>query len=130
MSAGDDHSLVLLEGGAVLSFGYGGRGQLGHGGQEIQLTPKPIAALRGKKVLQVSAGQGHSLVLLEGGTAMSFGDGHVGGLHRSALGHQQWTPRLVESNRPSVCAVEVAAGCAHSALLGRFDGVSTSLSYV
>jgi alpha-tubulin suppressor-like RCC1 family protein len=40
VSAGSAHSLVLTEAGAVLSFGLGAQGCLGHGDQEHQRTPK------------------------------------------------------------------------------------------
>ena len=47
--------MALLEGGEVLTFGTGD-GQLGHGDTQDQLLPKVVEALRGKKVLQISAG--------------------------------------------------------------------------
>ena len=66
-----------------MSFGYGDDGQLGHGDEERQHTPKLIEALRGKKVLQISAGENHSLVLAEGGAeVLSFGSGLDGQLGR------------------------------------------------
>eukprot|EP00966_Prymnesium_polylepis_P248040 5735447-Prymnesium_polylepis.1 len=41
VAAGGGHSLVLAASGAVYSFGFGGRGQLGHGvGDGTQLMPK------------------------------------------------------------------------------------------
>ena len=47
VAAGCGHSLVLTDGGTVLSFGQGEDGKLGHGDQEDQLVPKVIEALRG-----------------------------------------------------------------------------------
>ena len=44
--------LLLLEAGGVMSFGCGRHGQLGHGDDENQHTPKLVEALRGKKVLK------------------------------------------------------------------------------
>ena len=118
VSAGNMHSLVLLEGGRVMSFGNGDHGRLGHGDDEDQYTPKLIEALRGKEVLQVSAGGYHSLLLLAGGSAMSFGCGWSG-----QLGHgdeeQQYTPKLIEAAARGVCVAEVAVGCQSSVLLGR-----------
>ena len=73
VSAGGDCSWVLLETGTALSFGVGHRCCLGHGDTEDQLAPKVVEALWGKRVLQVSAGQSHVLVLLEGGSVLSFG---------------------------------------------------------
>ena len=64
---------MLLEGGAVVSFGFGHRGQLGLGDEENRRTPTRINSLMGQKALQVSAGLQHSLVLLDGGGVVSFG---------------------------------------------------------
>ena len=85
---------------------------------EQQLTPKIIEALRGKKALQVSAGEQHSLVLLEGGGAMSFGSGWDGRLGHGDEEHQR-TPKLIEAAARGVRVVEVAAGCSSSVLLGQ-----------
>ena len=75
VSAGGSHSLVLMEAGAVLSFGCGGHGRLGHGDYNQQLSPKVIEALGGARVVAVSAGYIHSLALTEVGTVLSFGCG-------------------------------------------------------
>jgi hypothetical protein len=90
VSAGEYHSLVLTEAGAVLSFGGGGQGagnsRLGHGDGEEQHTPtKAIEALSGEHVVAVAAGRLHSLVLTEAGAVLSFGFGDLGG-----LGHGAW----------------------------------------
>ena len=115
VAAGGFHSLVLLEDGKVVSFGNGGCGQLGHGNEEHQLAPKEIEALRGRQVTQVSGGRHHSLVLLEDGEVLSFGDGEGG-----RLGHGdhevQCTPKAIEALRGRRVA-EVAASCTHSFLL-------------
>ena len=101
-----------------MSFGFGEDGRLGHGDMEHQHTPNLTQALRGKEVLQVSAGYLHSLVLLEGGGVMSFGDERDG-----RLGHgdeeNQHTPKLTEAAARGVRVVEVAAGNCISALLGQ-----------
>ena len=73
ISAGNGLSLVLMEDGEVFSFGFGCGGLLGHGDDEGQLLPKVVAALQGKRAVQISAGHGHSLVLMEGGGVFSFG---------------------------------------------------------
>ena len=75
ISAGSRHSLVLLESGAVMSFGDHGCGKLGHGVNQHQVTPKLIEATRHKKVVQVSAGLSHSLLLTESAEVLAFGSG-------------------------------------------------------
>ena len=49
---------MLVEGGEVYSFGIGEDGRIGHGDEEDQSLPKLIAALQGKRVVQVSASSG------------------------------------------------------------------------
>ena len=125
VSAGDDHSLALLERGEVYSFGYGNHGQLGHGDEQNQLLPKLIAALQGKRVVQVSGGERHSLALLEGGEVYSFGCGCNG-----QLGHgdhyNQLAPKLIAATSTEQArAVEVAAGARWSLLLKEDGGVIT-----
>ena len=45
VSAGGAHSLAITADGAVLSWGEGASGQLGHGDQQDQLLPKKIEGL-------------------------------------------------------------------------------------
>ena len=73
VSAGDYHSLVLTESGEVYSFGYGYYGQLGHGDKEKQTLPTLIEAMRGKRVVQVSAGCCSSVMMLESGEVLECG---------------------------------------------------------
>ena len=85
VSAGNHHSLVLTDDGAVLSFGYGLH-FLGHGDEVDQytsiVTPKVISELQGIRVVAVATGYYHSLVLTAAGEVFSFGYGRHG-----ALGH-------------------------------------------
>ena len=115
VSAGRLHSLVLTESGEVYSFGDGFQGQLGHGDNKRQTLPKLIEAMRGKKVVQVSAGTYHSLVLTESGEVYSFGDGLQG-----QLGHgdtdNQTLPKLIEAMQDKEVA-QISAGFLHSLLL-------------
>ena len=126
VSAGDFHSLALVRGGDVYSFGAGSFGRLGHGNQLNQLLPKLIAALQGTRVVQVSAGQMHSLALAEGGEVYSFGRGRHG-----QLGHGDVEDQLVPTLIPATATrqgrvVEVAAGARWSLLLQE-DGEVASL---
>ena len=73
VSVGRQHSLVLTEAGAVLSFGLGELGQLGHGDDERQHTPKVIEALRGERVVAVAGGQCHYVCVLQDGRAFGWG---------------------------------------------------------
>ena len=128
VSAGSDHSLLLLSGGGVMSFGFGGHGRLGHGDAEGCAAPKLIAALRGKNARQVSAGGCHSLVLLEGGGVLAFGQGSHGELGReiSMPVEDAETPRPIAVSALLGRKVrQVAAGGWHSLVLQEAGGVAS-----
>jgi len=82
VSAGERHSLALTADGAAWSWGYGGEGQLGHGGQQAQLLPKKVENLAGQRVVAVSAGEAHSLALTADGAVFTWGKGES-----DCLGH-------------------------------------------
>ena len=98
VAIGHNHVLVLTDEGAVLSFGDGDAGQLGHGDRANQREPKVIEALRGVRVVAIAMGQDHSLVLTDEGAVLSFGHGGHG-----RLGHgdrkTQRTPKEIEALR-------------------------------
>jgi alpha-tubulin suppressor-like RCC1 family protein len=73
--AGDLHSMLLTEAGAVYSFGCGEEGQLGHSDMEHQSTPRMIEALRGVNVTAIAAGSATSLAVAAGRTAYGWGSG-------------------------------------------------------
>ena len=124
VSAGQWHSLVLTESGEVYSFGDGSDGRLGHGDQEDQNLPKLIEAMRGKRVVQVSAGGYHSLVLTESGEVYSFGNGRYGQLGHGDVKNQT-LPKLIKAipNKEVIEAIpnnkvaQISAGYQHSLLL-------------
>ena len=115
VSAGSDHSLALTADGAVWSWGYGGRGRLGHGDQQDQLLPKKIEAFVGQRVVAVSAGGAHSLILTADGSVWSWGNGVYG-----LLGHgdrqRQLLPKKIEAFAGQR-VVAVSAGERHSLAL-------------
>ena len=62
IAAGDWHSMVLTDGGAVLSFGYGADCGLGHRDNDDRLWPEVIEALLDKTVVAIAAGSSDSMV--------------------------------------------------------------------
>ena len=116
ISAGSSHSLVLNEAGEVLSFGIGRFGRLGHGDEENQHTPKVVEALRGVRIVNISAGAGHSLVLTEAGEVLSFGVRRLGGLLGRGDGEHQHTPKVVEALR-GMRIVNIRASLTHNLVL-------------
>ena len=115
VSARDCHNLAITADGAVWSWGGGGGGQLGHGDGGIQLQPKKMEALAGRRVVAVSAGLHHSLALTSSGAVWSWGYGGDG-----RLGHgdaqDQLLPKKVEAFAGQR-VVAVSAGAYHSLAL-------------
>ena len=119
IAAGEAHSLLLAHTGAVFSFGWGDGGQLGHGNQRDQSTPKMIKALLGVCVVAIAAGHKHSLVLTDEGAVLSFGigdDGQLGHGDEPLDKRFQYKPRVIEALR-GMRVLAVAAGGDHSLVL-------------
>ena len=139
VSAGDDHSLVLTARGEVYSFGRSHNrdrddslcGALGHGRydqwhmeDENEHKPTLIEALRPPcaRAVQVAAGKSHSLVLLENGMVVSFGDdfyshasqGHAG--HGDDNGYPTVIAALQDTRATSVAAGLRGAFVVHSSV--------------
>ena len=112
MSAGDYHSLAITADGAVWSWGGGAYGRLGHGDEQNQLLPKKVDALTGQRVVAVSAGGVHNLVITADGGVWSWGTGDFG-----KLGHgdrqRQLLPKKLEAFADQR-VVAVSAGEHHS----------------
>lgn len=116
IAAGTDHSMVLTDAGAVLSFGGGEFGQLGHGvRRECQIEPKVIEALRGVRVVAMAGGLTHSMVLTDAGKVLSFCAGSYGKLGHGD-GEGQLEPKVIEALGDRR-VVAIAAGSYHSMVL-------------
>ncbi|KAK3211431.1 hypothetical protein Dsin_016137 [Dipteronia sinensis] len=60
ISAGASHSVALLSGNIVCSWGRGEDGQLGHGDAEDRLSPTQLSALDGHEIVSVTCGADHT----------------------------------------------------------------------
>jgi alpha-tubulin suppressor-like RCC1 family protein len=102
---------VWTEEGELFTFGQGGFGQLGHGGQPRELVPRLVQALVGKKVIGASAGMWHTASRTEAGELFTFGSEISGGLggKQDELGRGWWTrsrkhePRARQAESPKRC---------------------------
>lgn len=73
VACGDSHSLALNRWGEVFSWGSDDFGQLGHQlGSTIQNVPKLIRSLTKYNVVQIAAGQKHSVALTNGNVFFFF----------------------------------------------------------
>ena len=120
IAAGNHHSLALSADGVLWSFGRGFKGRLGHGDDGVDRTrPTAVAALRGKRVTAIAAGDMHSIVLTEEGGCYgcyTFGDGSYGQLGYGTHGESQLSPQRIRT-LPEEPLVTVSAGDAHSLVL-------------
>ncbi|KAG6721473.1 hypothetical protein I3842_03G113300 [Carya illinoinensis] len=60
ISAGASHSVVLLSGSIVCSWGRGEDGQLGHGDAEDRFSPTQLSALDDREIVSVTCGADHT----------------------------------------------------------------------
>jgi len=78
VSAGQSHSLALLENGTVMAWGANTEGELGNGTMTESDVPVEVKGLI--EVTAISAGYEHSLALLKDGTVMAWGENFSGQL--------------------------------------------------
>ena len=80
----------------MFSWGEGDDGKLGHGSRNNQDRPRVVEALRGKQVVEVSAGGAHSAAITALGRLYTWGKGRYG-----RLGHgdydDQLKPKMVDA---------------------------------
>ena len=104
----------------MFTWGLGLAGRLGHGSEEPEFSPRSVDELKGKSVIQVTSGGGHSAALTLNGMVYTFGYGVRGQLGHGKDVITQWTPRLVEA----LCrcwVVKVTAACDRTVVLTK-DG--------
>lgn len=115
VECGQYHSLALTRDGRVFSWGWGIHGQLGHGNAEDVNMPKFIACLQKKKIISVSAGQGHTVLLSQNGDVYTFGCGMFGQLGTGSVLKQSYPQRVNIPERIQ----QVASGHFHVLALTR-----------
>ena len=62
VAAGAIHTVICTAEGRVWTFGHGGHGRLGHGGNTDEMVPRIVEGLVGVKVAQVAAGHEHTVI--------------------------------------------------------------------
>ncbi len=147
VEAGEYYSLILTKSGMVYSFGIGIRGELGSGVNQSSTVPVKVANNNDvgqgfqngdatNKVIDIEAGDNHSMLLTEQGFVYTFGD-------NSAIDQNIWSGKLglggndqngliankptkvadgsqgfINGNSdPSKRAIMMSAGWGHSAIL-------------
>ena len=78
MASGRNHSINLTRDGDVFSYGSGALSAVGHGGSKSVMNPTVLKPLRDKRIVQISCGEQHSLVLTDKGDVYAWGRGFEG----------------------------------------------------
>lgn len=119
ISAGSNFSLFLAGDGTLAASGSNGYGALGDGGLTSSAAPVAVltsGALRGKRVVAISAGLNHSLALCSDGTVAAWGRNQFGELGIGSAATIS-TPILVKGLPDDHRVVAVSAGNAFSLAL-------------
>jgi hypothetical protein len=111
ISAGDNHTCALMQGGGVRCWGARDYGQLGDG--KISMFPRstPVAVGHLPRVSSLSAGREHTCVVTNAGAARCWGRGDWGQL---GDGHRENRPTPVEVDFLSSGVTAISAGGLHS----------------
>ena len=119
IAAGGNHSLILTEDGEVYAFGRNDKGQLGLGDRNDRNVPTKLNSSNydNKKIIQVSIGTAHSLILTEDGKIYSFGDNSTGQLGLGNVLGKIVPTKIDSSHYGNKKIVQVIAGGAHSFIL-------------
>jgi alpha-tubulin suppressor-like RCC1 family protein len=130
VAAGNTHSLLLADDGAVFSIGSNLEGATGLGTPAGSFTRTTVATpilttnLGGRKITQVAAGGDLSLLLAEDGSVFSFGQNDTGQL---GLGtednHVSVATPINTTNLGSLKITQIAAGHSYSLILAENGNV-------
>ena len=114
VAAGVCHTMCVTDDGAVFAFGASDTGQLGVGGTERRLVPTLLRGeLENKSVMQVAAGDEHTMIVTADGLVFATGDNSKGQLGVGDT-ENRLVPTLVTWQLQGKAAVNVAAGDRHT----------------
>ena len=117
IAAGGFQSLALTDEGIAYSWGWGESGSTGHGDRSHRHTPTVIEAFRGPpevRIVQASAGSGHSLFVSEEGGLYACGDFRYGKLGLGQRTEDVLTPTRVTQLPKNSKVRQASAWHAHS----------------
>ena len=119
IAAGDEHSLAINSSGNVQSWGLDSSGQLGNDAAfTSSFTPVAVSTASVFNIIQVAAGNAHSVALRADGTVWTWGSDASGQLGNDAAFANQALPVQVAG---LANVVQITAGSYHSLAL-RSDG--------
>lgn len=132
ITAGSQHTCVLLTSGEVVCWGDGGEGRLGYGSTQDIGDNEDLSGIQvdlgGAPVLRISAGRSHTCALLDGGDVRCWGQGAAGKLgqgNTNNLGDgggevPATIPSVIVDDKPMSRVLDVVAGGDHTC--ARLDG--------
>jgi alpha-tubulin suppressor-like RCC1 family protein len=126
ISCGSEHSLLLSDDGLVYGIGLSVLGQLGHKENKSHFSPIEIKGFKSEKVIQISCGFAHSIVLTNKRRVYSFGYNKFGQL---GVGDRdnRFIPQLIDLD--GVLIKKVNCGLNHSLLLSTDGNLYQSGTY-
>ncbi|CAM9865992.1 unnamed protein product, partial [Ectocarpus sp. 8 AP-2014] len=130
---GRKHTVALMKGGFVMSWGTGYFGQLGHGDNASYRHPRLLRRLDpqrlGERVVQVACGGYHSAVATDAGRVFTWGFNRYGQCGNGSKDNTVPEPSLVDLSRVTPGALgevpKVLCGRHHSALVTRGGALYT-----
>jgi len=114
VAAGGGHTACVTEDGAAFAFGYNANGQLGLGVTEERNVPTLLRGeLENKSVMQVAAGNNHTIFVTADGLGYACGANRNGQLGVGDT-EDRLVPTLITGQLQAKTAVYVAAGDDHT----------------
>merc|ERR1712228_717493 len=110
------HSLILTQSGTVYSFGWGKRGNLGHGNLEDLSVPTCIDALKKYKISKIFASDAVSACISKGGKLFFFGAKCKGQGYNGLEVDNVSTPTLIKLDKDKADCIALGHGLAFLAL--------------
>ncbi|MBF0450629.1 MAG: DUF5011 domain-containing protein [Candidatus Magnetomorum sp.] len=123
IACGANHSLLINEENQLWAWGKNENGQLGDNTINNRNRPVRIFLPLEYRILQISAGDSHSVALLDNGQVWSWGDNASGQLGIGSINPSFIPVRVLQANstNPLGSIVSIAAGAFHSLALSN-DG--------
>ena len=119
ISAGYQHTCVILDNGSVSCWGSGGAGRLGNGDTGQRLIPTLTNSLgQGRTAVEISSGLDHTCVVLDNGSVSCWGSGTYGKLGvGGSSSNDEPSPQLIHSLGIDRTATKVSSGNHHTCAL-------------
>ncbi|KAK3759847.1 hypothetical protein RRG08_028849 [Elysia crispata] len=108
VACGDKHTLFLFQDGTVSAVGHNSHGQIGDGGRQESVVPKPVDIEA--TAVSIACGQDHNLVLTDSGDVYVWG-------YCKGCGHRKNDALNPELKLQGRQVVQVAGGATHSLAL-------------